>query len=75
MCCTDLALKIDFAVVFNLFAVFKNIFHNSFGILAIFKFNDHFRAIKFTVASLTPSVRFAASSILLAQFAQSTSIS
>ena len=33
-----------------------------------------FKSMKFTTASFTPGVRFAASSILFAQFAQSTSI-
>ena len=53
-----LLLQIDFAIVFYLLAVLQNIFHNSLRILALF----------------TPAVFFAASSILFAQFAQSTSI-
>ena len=58
----------------QLFAVFQNILHNALWILSVFELNDHFEHHKVYGSILYTCCVFAASSILFAQFAQSTSI-
>ena len=77
------SLQINYAVIFDLLAVFVHFLHDSARLLAIFKLNDHLLRHKVDgsgfdtgglVGGILHQIGRAACSILLAQLAQSTSI-